>query len=244
MRKNSIKILLAVIMLLIIPFSYSPAATTVTLDSVTNAGYWAEDLSSSYLNVKNLTDSNYYYQWRYGSTDALRWNNMDELVADLNTQGFSWWLESGGDPFSNTSDQIWTSVFLEKGLYEVSLAPDSQAYNREDYWGNDAWNAYVQMWTDYGDSFNFGEGTYTYGSEQDTLQFYNASVDGMTITLTEDTNLNFYINDYNSIDNSGGVTLNVAVVPEPGQVALFIAGAFTLVIFRLKQKAKGAVSKV
>ena len=66
----------------------------------------------------------------------------------------------------------------------------------------------------------------------------------MTITLTEDTNLNFYINDYNSIDNAGGVTLNVAVVPEPGQVALFITGALTLVIFSLRRKAKRAVIKV
>ena len=238
MRKNPIKILLAVILLLIIPFSYSLAATTVTLDGVANAGYWADDLSSSYLNVKNLTDSSYYYQWRYGGTDTLRWNNMDDLVTDLNSQGFSWWLESGGDPFSNTSDPIWTSVYLQKGVYEVSLAQDSAAYNRMGYWGDDHWNAYVQMWTDYGDSFNYGEGSYTYYSEQDTLHFYNASVDGMTITLTEDTNLNLYINDFNSIDNSGGVRLNVSVVPEPGQVALFIAGALTLGIFRLNQKAK------
>ena len=144
-RKKPVKMLLAIILLLIIPLSYSHAVTTITLDGVANAGYWADDLSSSYLNVKNLTYSSYYYQWRYGSTDALRWDNMDDLVADLNTQGISWWLESGGDPFNNTPDPIWTSVYLEKGSYEISLAPDSSAYNLEAYWQNDSWNAYVQI---------------------------------------------------------------------------------------------------
>lgn len=235
-RKKPVKMLLAIILLLIIPLSYSHAVTTITLDGVANAGYWADDLTSSYLYVNDLGDSSYYYQWRYGDPEALKWNDMDEMITDLNNQGVDWWLESGGDPFSNTSDSIWTSVYLEKGVYEVSLAPDSSAYNLEAYWQNDSWNAYVQMWTDYGDSFNFGEGAYISNSEQNTLQFYHANVDGMTFSLKDDTNLYFYINDTNSIDNSGSVILNVAVVPEPGQVLLFISGAVTLISFRLKQR--------
>ena len=236
MRKKPIKILLAVMLLLMIPFSYSHGITTVTLDGVANAGYWAGDLSSSYLYVKDLSDESYYYQWEYGSSEELIWDNMDELVTDLNSQGISWWLESGGDPFSNTSDPIWTSVFLEAGVYDVSLAPDSSAYNLSEYWEGDDWNAYVQMWTDYGDTFNFGEGAYISNSEEETLQFYNANVDGMTLSITEDTNLYFFINDSNSIDNSGSIMLNVAVVPEPGQVVLFISGAICLFFFSHKKR--------
>jgi len=236
MRKKPVKMLLAVILLLLIPFTYSHAATTVTLDGVANAGWWANDLTSSYLNVKDTADSSYYYQWRYGSAEELGWDNMDELVTDLNAQGFSWWLESGGNPFNNTPNPIWTSVYLEKGAYEISLAPDSSAYNLEAYWGNNNWNAYVQMWTDYGDSFNFGEWAYANNSEQDTLQSYKANVDGMTFSLKHDTNLHFYINDTNSIDNSGSVKINLAVVPEPGQVVLFISGAVTLLFFGLKKR--------
>ena len=234
-RKKPVKMLLVVIFLLILPLSNSHA-TMVTLDGIANAGYWADDLSNSYLYVKDLTDSSYYYQWRYDDTDALRWDNMDDLVADLNAQGISWWLESGGNPFNNTPDPIWTSIYLEKGYYEISLASDSSAYNLEAYWENDNWNAYVQMWTDYGDDFNFGEGAYTSNSEQDALQFYHANVDGMTFSLTDDTNLYFYINDNNSIDNSGSIQLSVAVVPEPGTFLLLGLGVVGLVGYRKKLK--------
>ena len=93
------------------------------------------------------------------------------------------------------------------------------------------------MFTDYGDDFNFGEGTYDYSSELDALQFYNTNVDGMTISLTEDTNLYFYISDTNSIDNLGSVTLEVAVVPEPISSALFLIGG-TALGFRHFRKRK------
>lgn len=235
--KKSIKMLFAVMLLVIISFSYTYASTnTITLDGIANAGYWADDLTSTYLYVKDLTDDSYYYQWRYGSLDALRWSGMDELITDLNAQGFSWWLESGGDPFNNPSSPIWTSVYLERGLYEISLAPDSSAYNLSAYWDDNNWNAYVQMWAAYGDSFNFGEGSYITNSENDTLNYYRTNVDGMTFSLNDDTYLYFHINDFNSIDNSGSVKLNVTLVPEPPPVLLLISGAVTLVVFRYRQK--------
>jgi len=221
-----------------ISVSYAQASTTtVTLDGIVNAGYSADDLTSSYLYVKNTTDNSYSYKWRYGvNPEPLAWSNLTDLVTDLNSQGFDWWLESGGDPFNNPSSPIWTSVFFEKGVYEISLAPDSSAYNRVAYWGENDWNNYVQMYAAYGDSCNFGEGSYISGSENDSLNYYRTNVDGMTVSLKEDTNLYFYINDSNSVDNSGSVKLNVAVVPEPGQVLLFIAGAFPLVFWQQRKR--------
>lgn len=224
-------------LLVIISSSYSLATTSVTLDGIANAGYWADDLGSAYLYVKDRDSGLYTYQWRYGvNPEPLAWSNLDQLVADLNTRNFNWWLESGGDPFNNPSSPIWTSVFLEKGLYEVSLAPDSGAYNLTDYWGNNDWNAYVQMYASYGDSFNFGEGSDISETKDNSLNYYHSNVDGMTISLKEDTNLFFYINDNNSIDNAGGVKLNVSVAPEPGQVILFITGAILLVVWHQRRK--------
>ena len=236
MRKKSIKMLLAVA-LMIFSFSYSHASVnTVNLDGIANAGYWADDLTSTYFYVKNKTTDSYYYQWRYGSPDALRWSNLNEVVTDLNTLGFEWWLESGGDPFNNPSSPIWTSIYLEKGLYDIHLAPDSAAYNLASYWGDNKWNNYVQIWADYNDSFNFGEGSYIANNANDSLNYYRTNVDGMTVSLKEDTNLYFYINDTNSTDNSGSVKLNVSVVPEPGQVLLFMSGAFPLVFWYQRKK--------
>jgi hypothetical protein len=236
MRQRLISILFAIMLQVVISFSYSHASTTtVTLDGIANAGWWADNLESTYLYVRDRDSGIYTYQWRYGS-GALQWNNLDELVTDLKGQNFNWWLESGGDPFNKPSSPIWTSVFLEKGLYEISLAPDSEAYNLTDHWGNNDWNAYVQMYASYGDSFKFGEGSYITDTKDNALNYYRSNVDGMTISLKEDTNLYFYINDYNSVDNAGSVKLNVNVVPEPGQVLLFITGATLLVVWHQRKK--------
>jgi len=242
MQKRLIEIFIAAV-LAVISYSYSHASTTtVTLDGIANAGYSADDLTSTYLYVKDLkdltdnTDDTYSFQWRYDGSTPLPWSNMNDLITDLNSQGFNWWLESGGDPFNKPSSPIWTSVFFEKGLYEISLAPDSGAYNLSDYWNKNDWNAYVQMYAAYGDSFNFGEGAYITDSQDNALNYYRANVDGKTITLKEDTNLYFYINDFNSIDNAGSVKLNVSVVPEPGQVVLFIAGAILLVVWHQRKR--------
>ena len=125
----------------------------------------------------------------------------------------------------------------------MSLAPDSSAYNLLAYDGGNDWNAYVQMWADYDDSFNFGEGSFVTGSESNALQFYRDNVDGLRINLQQDTNLYFYINDINSIDNSGSVKLNVAVVPEPQQVLLFISGAIPLATWPRRQRVKSFLKK-
>jgi hypothetical protein len=47
-----------------------------------------------------------------------------------------------------------------------------------------------------------------------------------TFTLTKTTTLNFYMDDYNwgLGDNYGGVSLNIAAVPEPGSYAMLLAG--------------------
>lgn len=237
MQKRLISILCAAMLLVIISFSYGHASTTtVTLDGIANAGWWADDLTSTYLYVKDKADDSYFFEWRYGSSPALPWSNLTDLITYLNSQGFDWWLESGGDPFGAPSSPIWTSVFLAKGLYEVSLAPDSEAYNLSDYWGENHWNAYVQMYAAYGDGFNYGEGSDITDTKDNALNYYRANVDGMTISLKEDTNLYFYINDTNSIDNAGSVKLNVSVVPEPGQVVLFVTGAILLVVWHQRRK--------
>ncbi|RJQ50206.1 MAG: hypothetical protein C4538_00480 [Nitrospiraceae bacterium] len=237
MQKKLVNMLLGVMMLALIPFSYSNASTaSVTLDGIANAGWSEDNLTSTYLYVRYKNTTNYYYQWRYGDPEALRWSSLDALVSDPDMNTFDWWLESGGDPFNAPSNPIWTSIYLEKGLYDIRLAPDSSAYNLLAYWGGNQWNNYVQIWADYDGNFNFGEGAYIASTANDSLNFYRSNVDGMTISLKENANLYFYINDTNSVDNSGSVKLDVTVVPEPGQVLLFISGALPLVFWSQRKK--------
>lgn len=215
----------------------SSNAMLITLDGIENAVLWSEDKTKPYLNVWNNTNSTYYSQWKYDGSTSLQWGSLNELVTDLNTQGFDWWLESGGDPFNSPASEIWKSVSLAKGTYTISLADSSSAYNLIDYWGGNMWNAYVQIWAEYDDSFNFGDGLLNFNSENNALDYYNLYVDGMVIDLQQDTELFFYINDTNSIDNSGSVTLDIETtpVPEPSTVVLLALGMLSLFAWQHKQ---------
>lgn len=241
-KSTNITILVLVLMLISIPCSY---AYKITLDGISNATWWSADKTKTYLNVRNVTDSNYYYQWQYDGSTPLQWSNIGNMIADLNTKGFDWWLESGGDPFNDPSAVIWKSLYLKKGLYEINLTYDSRAYNLMDYWGDNMWNAYVQIWAGYGDSFNFGEGFTTFGTENDALSYYRTNVNGMRFSLSQDTDLYFYINDYNSIDNSGSVSLDISAVPEPSTVLLLGMGISLAIIWRHRyMRGKRAVQLI
>ena len=212
-------------------------ATLITLDGVDNAVLSSEDKTKPYLNVWDVTNNNYYYQWKYGDPGSLQWGNMDQLTSHLYAQdGLTWWLESGGDPF-NPVTPIWKSISLAHGTYQISLADSSSAYNLLDYWGDDMWNAYVQISTNHGDSFSFGDGALNFNSENNALTFYNLYVDGMIVDLQQDTEMYLYINDGNSVDNSGSVTLSIEAtpVPEPSTVVLLAFGMLSLFTWRHKQ---------
>ena len=243
LRKSTI-ILLAIMLLMTISAS-SSNAVLITLDGVANAVLSSEDKTKPYLNIFDVTNNSYYYQWKYGDPTSLQWSNMDQLTSHLYAQsGLTWLLESGGDPF-NPVTPIWKSLSLAKGTYDISLADSSSAYNLLDYWGGDMWNAYVQIQTEYGDSFNFGDGAINFTSESNTLTYYNLYVDGMIIDLQQDTEMYLYINDGNSIDNSGSVTLNIEAtpVPEPSTVAMLALGMLSLFIWQYKLNKNRAATK-
>jgi hypothetical protein len=247
------KYIILTVMMLVCLIAATPAkAITVDLDGIANAGWSAGDLNKTYLNIYNLDSMSYSYQWQYGN-GALPWLNLNALVSDLNDGTLNndgsnasignWHLESGGDVFSAPQDPIWKSISLTKGVYDLSLASTSGAYNLVDYWGGNSWNAYVQIWADYGDSLSFGNGLLSFGSKADALGYYHTNVDGLQLYLAQNANVYFYINDYNSVDNSGGIKLDIQArvnpVPEPATMVLMGSGlvAMGFRIRRLKRKA-------
>jgi len=48
------------------------------------------------------------------------------------------------------------------------------------------------------------------------------------LNLAQAANVYFYINDYNAIDNTGGVTLDIRAVPEPASLWLLGSGMLLL----------------
>ncbi|HHP7236284.1 MAG TPA: VPLPA-CTERM sorting domain-containing protein [Desulfobacterales bacterium] len=231
-------------------------AARVDLNSVLNAGF-SDNMPNSYLYIKSLESGTYAYQWDFGA-GRLPWENRDDLVADLtdnvldnagqDTPIGDWRVESGGDPFHAPSEVIWKRLSLNAGTYVLRLTDDSGAYNLSDYtWPNEtpgsAWNAYVQIFADYGgtgsDSFNFGEApAFTKPTEAEALDFYRSNVDGKQIQLARAAEVYFYINDTNSVDNAGSVSLQIQPVPVPAAAYLLGSALIALVVMRRRMRNK------
>lgn len=231
-------------------------AAVVTLDGVANAG-WSTNLQT-YLYVAKADSSDYYYQWNYGS-GPLPWTSVQDLVNDLSdnvldmAKGIdarNWKIESGGNAFSpQNNGVIWqTLTGLSPGWYNLRLTSDSQAYNLKSYqWPNETqanlniWNAYVQIDAEYSGggskSFNFGTYSDWKSTEAAALQYYRANVDGLQIYLAQPADVRFYINDFNSVDNAGSVSLEFNRVPLPGSLYLLGSGLAFLLARRFKLRA-------
>jgi hypothetical protein len=218
-------------------------ATVIQLDGIANAGWSTDDLTKAHLYIGDGQDpETYYYQWTYSpATPAPLWNSRQALADDLsdgvlvNGQSVgNWHIESAGDVFNHPENAIYKTLPVTPGTYKLSLTPDSQAYQLNAFlWGNEGgtpapkWNAYVQMYVKYNDgtvdSVNFGNGSQTFGSEADALAFYRLHYDGEILNLTKPGTIEFYINDYNSVDNGGSVSLEfdkTCPVPVPGGLVL------------------------
>ena len=236
------------------------SAKTVGLDSLLNAGL-ASKMPNSYLSVYSDTANDYAFQWTYSpAAAAIPWTSRDNLVADLvdnnrldNIGGTvdvgDWHVESGGDPFHSPAIPIWEGLSLAGGTYELGLNPNSGAYNLSAYtWPLELparqWNAYVQIWVDYGgglnDSFNFGEFSPAFikPTEAEALAFYHANVDGKLITLTRDATVYFFLNDGNSLDNAGSILLDINPAPVPLPPAVYLLGSGLVALTRLKRRRR------
>lgn len=248
--KDSVNIIsIALVVLLMAP---AAGATTVTLFGVKNAGWSTEPLGQPYLKI---LDTGNTVVWSGGNSDLIAtWTDFAALVEDLNDGyigpassgtglGSTYTILSGGNVFSATANDIYETIPLPAGQYTISLDPSSEAYNLKGYSdskyvGDNLWNAYVQMWTSDGQSRSFGGGTTFYGSETDALNVYGTIT--TSLFLSEAADLFLYINDYNSLDNTGSVTLNILPVPLPAAWLLLASGVGALVGGRRFRKTGSA----
>jgi hypothetical protein len=223
----------------------SANAATITLDGKANAGWYDQNLSESYLNIFYDNDQ----KWTYNGSNLL-WENYEAMILDLsddyigdkNSGGTylgEYTINSGGDVFSSSPNTpIYKSIFLTAGNYNISLADYSETYNRKGYSGEDAWTDYVQI---FGGNINvaFGDGGITYSTENEAYQVYSSLI--IPINITESTELKFYLNDWNSLDNIGKVTLDIQPVPEPATLLLLGSGMAAIATrrkFRRKENHK------
>lgn len=223
-------------------FIPNAGAYKLILNSVYNASWWEKDLSKSYLTI---FDGNDTAQYSYVGNDLTDWSGYSDLVTDLSDAWIGdpgagievgdYSIHSGGNVFSSYYGTIYKTLSLAAGDYTISLADGSGVYNL--LGGSDEyWNAYVQIFGDLNDAF--GDGAPLFSTEVDALNAYSDK--NITFTLMEDSYLNFYINDWNSLDNIGDVTLNIqpASIPEPATLLLLSSGMFALAVKR-RYRRKG-----
>ena len=226
---------IALVVLFMVP---AAVAMTVKLDAVENAGWNAEPLGQPYLKI---LDDGSTVVWS-SVQSPVAWSSFANLVADLSdnyigaagsgTSLGTYTIQSGGNVFSGLATPIYKTHRLPAGQYQISLDLNSKAYNLmgysdSNYVGDNLWNAYVQMWTSDGQSRSLGGGTTFYGSEAAALAAYDTMT--ASLFLSEEADLFLYINDINSLDNTGSVTLNIQPVPLPAAWLLFGSGMAALV---------------
>jgi hypothetical protein len=238
MRRRPFRSLLTILLLSCMPCLAS--AATVTLDAVANSGWSQENLDNAYLNI--LTERGGNVVWSL-ETETLAWKDFGAMVADLSDSyigdpqdgiplGDTYFIEAGGDAFYSPEAPIYKTVSLAAGTYTVSLAQDSDAYNikgyeDDNYSSENLWNAYVQMWTSDGQDRAFGDGSIYYDSAGSALDAHEML--SIPLHLTGDTDLNLFINDLNSLDNVGSVTLTIRPVPVPAAWVLLGSGLAAIV---------------
>jgi hypothetical protein len=232
-------------------------ATTIHLDGISNAGWSMDDLTKAHLYIADVQTGNYYYQWIYAPNNPVPWNSREVLANDLRDGVLfngtaneisvpNWQVQSAGDVFNNPANAIWKELSISPGTYTLKLTADSHAYQLNEFlWPNEnnsspVWNAYVQMYAVYDDtskeSFNFGDWNRARGTENSVLALYRQDVDGLIVNITKPAMVYFYINDYNSVDNGGSVTLEFTdpppPVPLPGSLLLFGSGLAAFLVRR------------
>jgi hypothetical protein len=134
-----------------------------------------------------------------------------------------WQLQSAGNIWS-TDTIVGDSIHLNPGSYQIWAVGGSFLY---DSFSDPTWSTQWNTPPQWDVFMHVPFGDYEFGP------FMPASVPGNTslhydLTLTDATDLWFWIKDWNSIDNSGGLKLSIVSVPEPSPLILLAAGLFLM----------------
>lgn len=171
------------------------------------------------------------------TSDVLQpWTLAQEVLDYAKSKKITdWQLESAGNIWSSDKIVGDSLTNLHAGIYRVSVADGAFMYDSfstyPGEWSNYAglywWQLHIQS-SMLADPVILGD-TKGFSSAQSALA--NSSLKYLDIPVNEGGSLNFWIWDWNSIDNSGSLTFDVATapIPEPSTLILTGTGLFFLV---------------
>lgn len=140
---------------------------------------------------------------------------------------YKWYFESAGNIWSSDLFVGDSLTNLTAGVYRVSVLDGAFMYdnfNWSDYAGQWWWQLHVQSSMS-PLSLMLGD-TQGFGSSAEALE--NSFGEYLDIPVNGGGSLTFWIWDTNSIDNSGSLTFNVVLIPEPSTLLLVGTGLLFL----------------
>ena len=206
----------------------------ISIDSVMDAGQFPGEAAYRTFVDK---DTNAVLYNVSGAVPA--WSSSQQVIDFADSEGIeNWLLLSSGDSSNASPDTIvgYSLTALTAGTYRISVSDGAfeyDSFNWKDESGNDSqyynkwlWGMHVRACDDANNlcaDYTLGSFTF-YGSPSEALT--NNIGKFIDISVVDGGSLNFWINDWNSIDNSGSISFEVtpAPVPEPATFLLFALG--------------------
>jgi hypothetical protein len=213
--------------------------TPISIDSIKDAGQYPGE--AAYRKFVDR-DTNVVLYNVPGTVPA--WSSSQQVFDFADNEGIeNWLLLSSGDNSNISPDTIvgYSLTALTAGTYRISVldgAFEYDSFNWKDEYGNDSqyynkwlWGMHVRACDNVNNicaNYTLGSFTY-YGSPNEAL--INNIGQFVDVSVTEGGSLNFWIDDWNSIDNSGGIRFDVTPVsvPEPSTFLFITLGLAFLI---------------
>jgi len=165
------------------------------------------------------------------------WTSKQEVIDYADSKGITGWqLESASNIWSSSDLFVGDALTgLSEGIYRISVVGGAFMYDSfdwSDYKGQWWWQLHIQSSLQ-PQSVILGD-TKGFPSAQSAWENSFLKYKYLDVPVNDDGSLNFWIWDWNTIDNSGSLTFDVALIPEPS--TFILAGTGLLFLSRYFRK--------